>query len=220
MRLLAPLLVAATVVLFGSGVAMGVLHGHALQIARRLHGPSSVIWLVLIAVHVVVYLRRALIDSSGDLRPATRSRVPGATWRSYALAATLIFGVVAGAATIPSQHRWIDLPRHHDRNPPLRTGSAQTTVARAIRGGRKVRSVQATPSFAQSSRVRSRVVPEPADVRTPAEHRYVPLGSSLSFGVPDFGLSAGPGGTGGDWVPPSVDSRNEGRDRSPPRAEV
>ena len=45
LRLLAPLLVAATVVLFGSGVAMGILHGHALQIARRLHGPASVIWL-------------------------------------------------------------------------------------------------------------------------------------------------------------------------------
>jgi len=27
---------------------------------------------------------------------------------------------------------------------------------------------------------------------------------------PGFGLSAAPGGTGGDWVPPSVDSRNEG----------
>lgn len=124
MRLLAPLLVAATVVLFGSGVAMGILHGHALQIARRLHGPSSVIWLVLIAVHVVVYLRRALIDSSGDLRPTTRSRAPGATWRSSALIATLIFGVVAGAVTISSQHRWIDLPRHHDRHPALQTGSA------------------------------------------------------------------------------------------------
>jgi hypothetical protein len=117
MRLLAPLLVAATVVLFGSGVAMGILHGHALQIARRLHGPSSVIWLLLIAVHVLVYLRRALIESSGDLRASTRPEVRGATWRSYALAGVLILGLVAGAATIPSQHRWIDLSRHHDRNP-------------------------------------------------------------------------------------------------------
>jgi hypothetical protein len=45
MRLLAPLLVIATVVLLGSGVAMGVLHAHALQLARRLHGPASVIFL-------------------------------------------------------------------------------------------------------------------------------------------------------------------------------
>ena len=116
MRLLAPLLVAATVVLFGSGVAMGILHGHALQIARRLHGPSLRHLAPAHRRSRVVYLRRALISSSGDLRATTRPRVPGATWRSYALAATLILGLVAGAATIPSQHRWIDLPRHHDRS--------------------------------------------------------------------------------------------------------
>jgi hypothetical protein len=40
MRLLAPLFVASTVVLFGSGVAMGLLHGHALRLARNLHGPA------------------------------------------------------------------------------------------------------------------------------------------------------------------------------------
>src|SRR5437870_1550764 len=60
MRLLAPLFVAATVVLFGSGVAMGLLHGHALQIVRRLHGPAAVIWLALLGLHVLVYLGRAL----------------------------------------------------------------------------------------------------------------------------------------------------------------
>jgi hypothetical protein len=116
MRLLAPLLIAATVVLFSSGVAMGILHGHALQIARRLHGPASVIWLLLIAVHVLVYLKRALTSGSEDLRSSTRRDVRGATWRSYTLAAALILGLVAGVATIPAQHHWIDIPRHHHRN--------------------------------------------------------------------------------------------------------
>jgi hypothetical protein len=114
MRLLAPLLVAATVILFGSGVAMGVLHGHALQVARRLHGPASVIWLVLIGVHVLVYLKRALISSGEDLRSASRQGVQGATWRSYALGSALAVGLVAGAATIPVQHHWVHLTRHHD----------------------------------------------------------------------------------------------------------
>ena len=53
--------------------------------------------------------------------------------------------------------------------------------------------------------------------RTPPEHRYVPSGSSLSFRVRGFGSSAPPGGTGGDWLPPSVDSRNEGIRGSNPR---
>jgi hypothetical protein len=128
MRLLAPLLIAATVILFSSGVAMGILHGHALQIARRLHGPASVIWVVLVGVHVLVYLTRALTSSRDDLRSITRREVQGATWRSYTLAAALIFGLVAGAATVPAQHRWVDLPRHHDRRDKtvLRTESVHT----------------------------------------------------------------------------------------------
>ena len=113
MRLLAPLLVAATVILFGSGVAMGVLHGHSLEIARRLHGPASVVWLVLVGVHVLVYLKRALTSSKDDLRSTSRREVQGATWRTYTLAAALMIGLVAGAATVPAQHRWVDLRRHH-----------------------------------------------------------------------------------------------------------
>jgi hypothetical protein len=114
MRLLAPLLVAATVILMSSGIAMGILHGQALQIARRLHGPTSVIWLVLVGVHVLVYLKRALAGSGEDLRSSTRG-VPGATWRAYTVAAALMLGLVAGAATVPAQHRWVKLHRHDDR---------------------------------------------------------------------------------------------------------
>ena len=44
-----------------------------------------------------------------------------------------------------------------------------------------------------------------------------PWGSSLSFRVRDLGLSAGPGGTGGDWMPSSVDSRNDGAPSAAPR---
>lgn len=115
MRLLAPLLVAATVILFGSGVAMGIVHGHALQIARRLHGPTSVIWLVLIGVHVLAYLKRALTSSREDLRSTARREVQGATSRGFALAAALLLGLVIGITTVPAQHHWVDLHRHHDR---------------------------------------------------------------------------------------------------------
>jgi hypothetical protein len=114
MRLLAPLFVAATVVLFSSGVAMGVLHGHPLVVARRLHGPASVIWLILFAVHALVYFKRALIGSSRELSVAGRS-VPGRRWRTRVIAAAVVSGLIIGAATVPAQHRWIQLPRHHHR---------------------------------------------------------------------------------------------------------
>lgn len=119
MRLLAPLFVTATVVLFGSGVAMGLLHGHALQIARRLHGPASVVWLVLLGVHVLVYLQRALRSAGQDARPRRRQPARGTAARAYALAAVVVFGLVVGGATVSAQHRWIDLPRdHHERGTP------------------------------------------------------------------------------------------------------
>ena len=118
MRLLAPLLVAATAVLFASGVAMGMLHGSALTTARRLHGPASVVWLVLVGIHVLVYLKRALIDSSEDVAPSSRASVPGARARAYLVSAAVVSGVVIGVATVPAQHQWVNLPRHDRHHDP------------------------------------------------------------------------------------------------------
>lgn len=112
MRVLAPLFVVATLILFGSGVAMGVLHGHSLQIARRLHGPASVIWLGLLGLHVLAYLRRAL-STVQDALPARRKPVRGTVARVCALGAAVIGGLVIGVATVPAQHRWVDLRRDH-----------------------------------------------------------------------------------------------------------
>jgi len=69
----------------------------------------------------------------------------------------------------------------------------------------------------QGSRELSWSTAEPDDlgkrfgtVRTPAEHDYASVGSSLSFGVRGLGLSLRPGGTGGDWLPSLAVTRNEG----------
>jgi hypothetical protein len=115
MRLLAPVLVAATVVLFASGVAIGLTHGKALRIARQLHGPASVVWMILVGVHVLVYLRRAYVSAKEDVQPSSRPKVRGASARASLLAAAIVAGVVAGAATLPVQHHWLHLPDKHDR---------------------------------------------------------------------------------------------------------
>jgi hypothetical protein len=115
MRLLAPMLVAATVILFASGVVMGVTHGSSLRLARQLHGPASVVWMILVGVHVLVYLRRALVSGKEDIDPSSRAAVPGARARTWLLAAAIVAGVVAGAATLPAQHHWLNLPSKHDR---------------------------------------------------------------------------------------------------------
>ena len=115
MRLLAPLLVFFTVVLFGSGVAMGFLHGQALQVARNLHGPAAAGWLIVIGAHVLVYIPRALRETAADVTPGTRRKARGAVLRVWALAAAIVAGLVVAVATIPVQHPWLHLPAKHER---------------------------------------------------------------------------------------------------------
>jgi hypothetical protein len=115
MRMLAPLFVAATLVLFGSGVAMGLVHGQALDWARRLHGPASVIWLSLLGLHVLVYFTRAVRRTVEDAAPEQRGRARGAGVRGLALAAAIVSGVVIAAAAVPAQHHWIDI-RHDSQH--------------------------------------------------------------------------------------------------------
>jgi hypothetical protein len=113
MRLLAPLLVALTVLLFGSGVAMGLVHGEALRVARRIHGPASVLWLIVLGVHVLVYARRTLRAVGHDVQPRTRREVAGARWRGYVVVSALVCGIAVGLATLPVQHAWLHLGSHH-----------------------------------------------------------------------------------------------------------
>jgi hypothetical protein len=152
MRLLAPLFVAATLILFGSGVAMGFLHGHALQIVRSLHGPTSVTWLILFGLHVLVYLRRALTSTAEEALPAERNPVRGKAARTYALVAVVAGGLVLGAATVPAQHRWVNIKRdHHDHGrTAVRTSWRSSRARLQPPSGPGARSSRGTPSYAQA----------------------------------------------------------------------
>jgi hypothetical protein len=73
---------------------------------------------VLVGIHVLVYLKRALIDSSEDVAPSSRASVPGARARAYLVSAAVVSGVVIGVATVPAQHQWVNLPRHDRHHDP------------------------------------------------------------------------------------------------------
>jgi hypothetical protein len=161
MRLLAPLFVVATLVLFASGVAMGLLHGHALQIARSLHGPASVIWLVLLGLHVLVYMGRAWRSTARDVFPAGPvSPVRGKTARAYAVATAVVCGLVLGAALVPAQHRWVNIRHdHEDRrdgaiSPPRGTLRPRTRTASDHSSRRPAEPSRARPSGHAASSLR------------------------------------------------------------------
>ena len=116
MRLLAPFLVLLTVLLFGSGVAMGFVHGHALQLARRIHGPAAFLWTVTLGIHVLVYTPRALRAIAGDLRARTRRQIADVRLRAYVVVFAIVIGLVVGVATLPVQRDWLHLPARHDHH--------------------------------------------------------------------------------------------------------
>jgi hypothetical protein len=135
MRILGPLFVTATIVLFASGVAMGFLHGSTLSLARRLHGPASVVWIALLGVHVLVYLKRALISSARDVARAKRDSIRGVKTRAYALVVTVVCGFAIAAATVPAQHRWVDLRHHrHHRQASVTASGSRKSLAAARAG--------------------------------------------------------------------------------------
>jgi hypothetical protein len=112
LRMLAPLLVASTLALLGTGVAM-ILVGHRGGELRTLHTFSFIAWGVLIVVHVLAYLTRVLRDGTMDWRRNTVDVVAGVRTRRAILVGTLLAGVVLAAVTLPAQRTVLHHGGHH-----------------------------------------------------------------------------------------------------------
>jgi hypothetical protein len=112
LRVLAPLLVASTLVLFGSGVALIVV-GHGGGWLRTVHTFSFVAWGALMVVHVLAYLTRVVREGLADWRPNAPHVVAGARNRRAALVGALLAGVIVALATYPVQQTWLSHRREH-----------------------------------------------------------------------------------------------------------
>jgi hypothetical protein len=113
-RLLAPLLVASTGSLFGSGVALIVV-GHGGGPLLTIHVVSFVAWGVLTVAHVVAYLARALRVGTADWNPGADAVVGGTRSRRFVIVGALLAGVVVGLATYPAQQTWLSHRHEHRR---------------------------------------------------------------------------------------------------------
>jgi hypothetical protein len=119
LRLLAPLVIAATVAVFGTGVALLVV-GPAGGVVLGLHKASFVVWLVATGIHVLAHLRRLPRLGLADwrLRTVTPEReVAGTGRRRLALAAAIVAGAILAISTVgyaqPWVH-WVTAQHHHD----------------------------------------------------------------------------------------------------------
>ena len=107
LRAIAPLVLASTVVVFVSGIALLIVGPHSRQQFLALHKVSFIVWLVFMGVHVVGHLEgmvRSLrsTDSEDELPWAS----PGAAGRWIVLVGAFVGGVVLAVALIPDFAPW------------------------------------------------------------------------------------------------------------------
>ncbi len=109
LRMLAPPLVLATVLLFGTGVAFLVV-GHGGGLLLTVHAASFAVWGVLVSLHVLAYLARVARDGLADWRSG--KPWAGASVRRWAVVGALLAGVLVGLGTYSAQTGWL-AHRHH-----------------------------------------------------------------------------------------------------------
>jgi len=135
LRVLAPILVASTLSLFGTGVAL-VIVGHGDGWLSSLHGVSFGIWGVVMIVHVLAYISRTLRVGTEDWRRA-RASVAGYRTRRVLVAGVTIAGVALALATYPAQRAWFSHRHDHrdrgDVSHSLRIGGSTTAAKQQLR---------------------------------------------------------------------------------------
>jgi hypothetical protein len=109
LRLMAPLVVAATLAVFATGVALLVV-GPAGGLLVGLHKASFIVWFFVTAVHVLAHLRPLprLVSADWRGRPVpSEISVRGTTLRRWLLAGTLVAGAVLATATVHYAEPWV-----------------------------------------------------------------------------------------------------------------
>jgi hypothetical protein len=105
LRLVAPLLAAATLGVFASGVGLLAL-GHHSDVLLTVHKGSFIVWSGAFAVHFLSYLPRLARSLPGHWSAAGRRDVPGSGLRAMLVASTLGAGVGLALALEPAISGW------------------------------------------------------------------------------------------------------------------
>jgi hypothetical protein len=106
LRLLAPVVVASTVAVFATGIALIALgpgRGHGLVLG--LHKASFVVWLAATGIHVLAHIRRVPRLTLADWRRGAGG-VDGSLARRALLAGSIVVGAVLAVATVRYAGPW------------------------------------------------------------------------------------------------------------------
>jgi hypothetical protein len=108
LRLQAPLLIATTLVVIGSGIGLVVTGPRYAGLLLPLHGFSVLVWLPLIAVHVFAHILRVprLVVDDWSNKPSAE-QAPGRRLRLGTNFGALSLGVLAAILLLPGTSPWI-----------------------------------------------------------------------------------------------------------------
>ncbi len=105
LRLLAPVLVAATVGIFLTGIWLMAV-GHRTGDLLLIHKVSFIVWLAAFGLHVLAYLPRTARSLRADWGAARRAAVSGTGLRAMAIAASIGGGVALALAVLSVIAGW------------------------------------------------------------------------------------------------------------------
>jgi hypothetical protein len=105
MRVLAPVLVVTTVVMFTTGVVL-MADGRKVAWLLELHKVSFIAWGVVFGIHFLVYVPRVWASLRHDWGAARRAAVPGAGARATLVSLALGAGAGLAVVLLPTIHAW------------------------------------------------------------------------------------------------------------------
>jgi hypothetical protein len=107
LRLIGPVVVVLTLVVLGSGIALLLVPARLRTGMLLVHKASFVVWLLVMAIHVLSHLLDTARLAPRDWYRRTRRQVTGAGARQWALAGAVVLGLLAGALTLPAVTPWL-----------------------------------------------------------------------------------------------------------------
>jgi hypothetical protein len=100
LRVLGPLVVVLTIVLFASGIGVLFASDGLRRELLFVHRASFFLWFAAMAVHVLGHIRDTARLAPGDFYWRTRKQVAGAGLRQWAVAASLVAGALLGTVCL------------------------------------------------------------------------------------------------------------------------
>ncbi|HMA37766.1 MAG TPA: hypothetical protein VKY74_25155 [Chloroflexia bacterium] len=107
LRVLAPLLLIATLVEIGSGIALVSTRPGSVGALLAVHHAGFLVFTVLVIIHGLAYIRRVPGLIASDWRHDREQQAPGRTQRVAVNLAALLLGALAALLVLPAFDAWI-----------------------------------------------------------------------------------------------------------------